>query len=154
MNVWEKLKTVLWAIKAFYVVLLVIYLGFGAAVTQLIAEPVGMAVDFLSVFLATAPLTLAFAAIGFLIRFSVPEENAGSVHFWAVYGGAGVILFVAASIGAALGYPTVEPLTLPLRFPYILGYPIELFWKIMTAYGLGPFFASFIFGTILAGGIL
>jgi hypothetical protein len=164
MEAWKRLRNVWTALKALNKVLVIGGLVLGAIISRPIV-PTGN-VPLLKVFVTTAPLTLAFAAITFVlvessrIRPDLQLENSPL----AVYGGSTVILFVAVAIGQSLGYAEVQlpenymnpPSAMPLVYwiGYILFFPLALLGGVMLAYGVGVVLVSLVFGVALGGAML
>src|SRR5215208_762993 len=160
MEAWKRLRTVIDALSALNWILLVVSLGVQAYISKLILDL--QDAPLVRVFLATAPLTVAFAVVTFLfvesqrIRSDSQLENSPL----AIYGGSTVILIIAVVIGQSLGYAEVEltgayatppPSSMPLVYWifYILLFPIYLLGGVMFAYGLGIFFLSVLCGIAL-----
>jgi hypothetical protein len=167
MAAWKRLQDVLAAFRALYWLELLIFLGIQTTVLKLIGGPAELVGTWISVFVTTAPLTLAFAAITFVfVEASKVEADSRNV-----LGGAFAILFVALTIGVAFGYPVVElpqwywgPLTsinpfdrlFTLVFWLFLAavFPFIFLGSVVLAYTVKVFIDSIIFGALLGAGLL
>ena len=164
MEAWKRLRNVVSALKGLNWVLVIGGLVLQAVISRPFV-PSGN-VPLLKVFVTTAPLTLAFAVITFVLvesRKMMPDLQLDNSPM-AVYGGSAVILFVAVAIGQSLGYAqvvlpdayTTPPSSMPLFYliPYILYFPIGLLGGVMFAYGVGIVLGSLVFGVALGGAML